>query len=126
MHQDIPHDIIKAAAGGGFAVPSWLGGQFAQAVEEAPSWVKAADTPLVILGLSYGVIHLWRELKKSQADRIADRDAFMAKLDADSNRSAEARERLIHATTVQTEEFKALRRAVEANRTPLYQNRDPQ
>jgi hypothetical protein len=45
MHQDIPHDIVKAAAGGGFAVLSWLGGQFAQAVEEAPSWVKAADTP---------------------------------------------------------------------------------
>jgi len=113
MHTELHTDLIKAAAGGGFAITSWTAGQLAQAVETLPPWVKAADTPLITVGLSYAVIHLWRELKKANDARIVDRDALMKKLEEDSARSMESRERLIHATTEQTLEFKALRRAVE-------------
>lgn len=112
-HAHIPADFLKAALGGGFALASWSAGQLAQAVEALPPWIKAADTPLVIVGLAYGVIHLWRELKKANDARIADRDAFVKKLQEDSEKSQESRERLIHATVEQTMEFKALRRSVE-------------
>lgn len=118
-HAHIPADFLKAALGGGFAIASWFAGQLAQAVEEIPQWVKSADTPLVIVGLAYGVIHLWRELKKANDARIADRDAFVKKLQEDSDRSQQSRERLIIATEQQTSEFKALRRSVE-NRQHAY------
>lgn len=112
MTHQLHPDIIKAAIGGTFAVASWSAGQLAQAAESVPPWVKSADTPLVIIGLGYGVIHLWRELKKAHEARIADRDAFLKKLEEDSARSQESRERLIRATVEQTAEFKQLRQTI--------------
>jgi len=105
-------DIVKAACGGAFAVTSWSLGQVAQVVDALPSWVKAADTPLVIIGLGYGVIHLWRELQKAQQNRISDRDSFITMLSNESTKAGETRERLIRATEQQTAEFKALRREI--------------
>jgi hypothetical protein len=108
-------DIIKAAVGGAFAVTSWAAGQLAQAIDTIPTWVKSADTPLVIIGLGYGVIHLWKELQKSQTNRIADRDSFISLLTSESAKASESRERLIRVTEQQTSEFKALRREVTRN-----------
>lgn len=105
MTESVHPDIIKAAIGGSFALASWTAGQLAQAAEEAPAWLKAADTPLVIGGLAYAVVHLWRELKKAQ-------ETLLKKIEDDSARSQEARERLIKATVEQTVEFKELRKAI--------------
>jgi hypothetical protein len=109
MTHQLHPDIIKAAIGGTFAVTSWTAGQLAQAAESVPPWIKAADTPLVIIGLGYGVVHLWRELKKAHDARIADRDAFLKKLETDSEHSQQSRERLIIATEQQTAEFRQLK-----------------
>lgn len=105
MTHQLHPDIIKAAIGGTFAVTSWGAGQLAQAAEDAPAWLKAADTPLVIAGLAYAVVHLWRELQKAQ-------ETLLKKIEDDSARSQEARERLIKATVEQTVEFKELRKAI--------------
>ena len=140
MHQHL--DAIKAAVGGAFAVSSWIGGKLAQ-LTDFPDIVKAADTPLIVGGLSYGVFHLWRELKASNAARIADQKAandariadqtnFITVLRSDAAKAAESRETLVQATTEQTATLhqqtaaiEALRRTVEESRNkPLLQERD--
>lgn len=76
MHPNL--DALKAFCGGALAVASWAGGQIAQSIDTIPDIVKAADTPLIIIGLGYGCVHLWRELKATNAARIADRDSYIA------------------------------------------------
>lgn len=102
--------LIRAAAGGVFALASWGGGLLAQAADQLPSWVKAADTPLIVLGLGYAVVHLARELKGERAARIADRDAYIVRMREDAEKGEASREALLRATLDQTNEFKALRR----------------
>ena len=129
MHQHI--DAIKAALGGGFAISSWIGGKLAQ-LTDFPDIVKAADTPLIVGGLAYGVFHLWRELKASNAARITDQVSFIAVLRSDAEKAAASRETLVKATTEQTATLhqqtaaiEALRRTVEESRSkPLLQERD--
>ena len=129
MHQHI--DAIKAALGGGFAISSWIGGKLAQ-LTDFPDIVKAADTPLIVGGLAYGVFHLWRELKASNAARITDQVSFIAVLRSDAEKAAASRETLVKATTEQTATLhqqtaaiEALRRTVEESRArPLLQERD--
>lgn len=111
-------DILKAATGGLFALASWSAGQLAQAVDAIPPWIKAADTPLVVLGLGYGIIHLWRELRSERQARINDRDSFIATLRDDSGKAAASRETLVRAAEQQTAEFKALRREISRGKIP--------
>jgi hypothetical protein len=138
-------DAIKAACGAIFAVASWAGGKLAQTID-LPDVVKAADTPLIVIGMGYGVFHLWRELKASNAARVADQKAaneariadqvnFITVLRTDAAKAAESRETLVRATTEQTATLhnqtaaiEALRRTVEENRSrPLLQrNNDDQ
>ena len=129
MHQHL--DALKAALGGGFAISSWSGGTLAQ-LTDFPDIVKAADTPLIVGGLAYGVFHLWRELKASNAARITDQVSFIAVLRSDAEKAAASRETLVKATTEQTATLhqqtaaiEALRRTVEESRArPLLQERD--
>lgn len=129
MHHHL--DAIKAALGGLFAVTSWVGGKLAQ-LTDFPDIVKAADTPLIVGGLAYGVFHLWRELKAANAARITDQTNFITVLRDDAEKAAQSRETLVKATTEQTatlhqqtEAIEALRRTVEENRSrPLLQERD--
>lgn len=141
MHHHL--DAIKMSAGFAFSVVSWLGGQVAQTIDNLPDIVKAADTPLIVGGLAYGVFHLWRELKASNSARIADQKAandariadqekFVQTLRADAEKAAESRERLIRATTEQTatlhqqtDAIEGLKRSVEESRSrPLLQERE--
>jgi hypothetical protein len=101
-------DALKALAGGFTALASWSAGAIAQTVESLPSWVKAADTPLVVLGLGYGIIHLWRELGKERNARIADRDSFVTRMREDADKAEESRKELLTATNEQTGVIKAL------------------
>ena len=57
---------IKAIGGATFSLASWCAGFLAQAVDQLPSWVKALDTPLIVVGLAYGVMHLWAELRSER------------------------------------------------------------
>jgi hypothetical protein len=117
-------DALKAAAGFGFSVVSWVGGQIAQANVDLPDWVKSADTPLVILGLGYGVVHLWRELRAERNARISDRDSYIGMMRTDADKAAQSRENLLRATETQTGEFRALRREIARNGGVKHANDD--
>lgn len=126
MHPHLDPNLAKAAVGGVFSVASWGLGQITQSVDAIPDIVKAADTPLIIAGMGWAIVHLWKSWQLERKARIEDIDKAFERMQKDAEAAAASRERLIQATTVQTEEFKALRRAVEARQTPLYQNREPQ
>lgn len=118
----IPIDAAKTVGGSAFAFASWAGGQLAQ-VTDFPELIKAADTPLIIGGLSYAIFHLvkalrtvYSELKETNLARIKDRDGFITVLRDDAEKAAASQEKLVEATTKQTETLEALRRTVEENR----------
>lgn len=121
MHQHL--DAIKAAGGFAFGIASWLGGKLAQ-ITDIPDIVKAADTPLIVGGLSYGVFHLWRELKASNAARIADQQRFIETLRSDAEKAAQSRETLVKATTEQTNTLHRQTEAIESLRHAVEENRD--
>lgn len=116
-------DIIKAAFGGAFSLLSWIMGQVTQNVEVLPEIVKAADTPLILAGMAYAILHLWRSWQKEREARMSDIAKAFDRMESDAKAAMESRERLVKATTEQVEEFRALRRAIEAKK-PLYQH-DP-
>ncbi len=135
----IPLDAAKTVGGTVFAFVSWGMGQLAQSVDTVPELLKAADTPLIIAGLSFAILHLvkalrsvYSELKETNLARITDRDGFIQVLRDDAAKAAESREKLVKATTEQTSTLESLRRTVEEGRAqqarPLLQrnDRDPE
>jgi len=93
---------LKAIAGAGFSLVSWGAGFMAQAVDQLPLWVKALDTPLIVVGLAYGVMHLWAELRSERNARIEDRDAFIERLSKEGEKGETSRKELLTATNQQT------------------------
>jgi hypothetical protein len=105
-HQKYPmhlsEHMIKAVGGAFAASVSWGAGLLAQAVDQIPQWVKALDTPLIVVGLGYGVVHLWAELRGERNARIADRDAFIQRMEKEGEKGEQSRKELLQATNVQT------------------------
>ncbi len=102
QHMHLSPDALKALGGGFFTLASWSAGMIAQAVESLPSWVKTLDTPLIVIGLGYGLIHLWRALGAERAARIADRDSFEVRMRQDAATGEQSRKELLTATNTQT------------------------
>ncbi len=105
-------EYLKATIGFSTATAAWGASHLAQAVDQLPPWVKTLDTPLVVIGLGYGIVHLWRELKRERDARIKDNENFINRLDQRDARTEESRNALLKATLDQTAEFKALRREI--------------
>lgn len=116
LHQmTISPDFIKAILGFGTALGSWSLGSLAQAVEQVPPWIKSLDTPMIVVGLSYGILHLWRELAKERSARILDRDAFETRMRADADKGEASRKELLNATNTQTNVIRDLVRELRDN-----------
>jgi hypothetical protein len=98
----ISEHAIRAAGGFIAALATWGAGYLAQAVEQIPAWVKALDTPLIVVGLGYAVVHLWAELRGERTARITDRDAFIKVIREDAEKGEASRKELLQATNTQT------------------------
>ena len=99
--------LIRAAAGAAVSVGSWL----ATGIEQIPEWIREFGLPLPLLGGAvWAIVFLYREVKAERAARIADRDAFIVRIEKSEDKGEVSREALLRATLEQTHEFKALRR----------------
>lgn len=101
---------------------SWSAGIIAQAIEQIPAWAKALDTPLIVVGLAYGLIHLWRELRGERNARISDRDAFIERLAKEGDKGEQSRKELLQATNEQTGVVRSL--VNELRRAGLHKPKD--
>lgn len=115
-------DALKALGGGFFTLASWSAGMIAQAIEQIPAWAKALDTPLIVIGLAYGLIHLWRELRGERNARISDRDAFIDRLAKEGEKGEQSRKELLQATNEQTGVVRSL--VSELRRAGLHKGKE--
>lgn len=104
-------DFIRPIASLAFAATIWLAEQVTPEIPGVPPWLTALGLPVAMLvAVVYALVATNSALRKSEAGRLADRDAYAARLQAEMEKASESRERLIRATDQQTVAFQQLAR----------------
>jgi len=106
-----PHilDFVRPIAALVFAGSCWIAETVTPEIPGVPPWVTSLGFPVAMLiAVIYALVSTNKALRQSEAGRLADRDAYTAKLEASEEKAAISRESLIKATTEQTSEFKKL------------------
>ena len=104
-------DFVRPIASLSFAGTLWLAEQVTPEIPGVPEWLTALGLPVAMLvAVVYALVSTNTALRKSEAGRLADRDAYAAQLKADLEKASESRERLIRATDQQTAAFQQLAR----------------
>ncbi len=110
-----PYPILSIIAAGGL----WLADSITPPVEGVPVWVTSLGLPCTIIALLvYAYQSVNKQLAASQTGRLADRDAFIVRLEATAKDASDSRERLIRATDLQTAEFREFRSLIERKFPP--------
>ena len=92
----------------------WIAETVTPEIPGVPQWVTALGLPVAMLiAVIYALVSTNKALRQSEAGRLADRDVYTSKLERETERAMESRERLIRATDQQTAEFKRLADHIE-------------
>jgi hypothetical protein len=112
-------DFIRPISALAFAGACWIGETVTPEIPGVPTWVTSLGFPVAMLiAVIYALVSTNKSLRASEAGRLADRDAYVGKLEAEGRLATESRERLIHATLEQTHEFRRLANTIENRRQP--------
>ena len=110
-------DFIRPISALGFAGACWVAETVTPEIPGVPTWVTSLGFPVAMLiAVIYALVSTNKMLRASEAGRLSDRDAYVAKLEAEGRQAMESRERLIHATLEQTHEFRRLADTIENKR----------
>ena len=108
-------DFIKPIGSIIFAGVALIAEQVSTSIPGIPEWVGSLGLPLCgLVAVTYALISTNKMLRQSEAGRLADRDAYALRLQADLEKTNEARERLIRATDLQTVAFQQLARDISS------------
>jgi len=104
-------DFARPITSIAFAGVLWIADQVTPEIPGVPAWLTALGLPVGgLVAVVYALVATNNQLRKSEAGRLADRDAYAARLQSDLEKTNEARERLIRATDQQTAAFQQLAR----------------
>ena len=119
-------DFIRPIASLTFAGVIYMAEQVTPQIPGVPEWLTALGLPVAMLvAVVYALVSTNSALRKSEAGRLADRDAYAARLQADLEKASESRERLIRSTDQQTAAFQQLARDLSSRPCQLPRKENP-
>lgn len=92
-------EFVRTIVGVGAAGALWIANSVTPEIPGVPAWVTALGLPVAFLvAVIYALRSVFIMLRDSQAGRLADRDAYAAKLEGIHERSDASRDRHTEAT----------------------------
>ena len=102
-------DFSRTIGALAFAGACWIAETVTPDIPGVPPWLTSLGLPIAFLvAVIYALVGVFKLLRESQNGRLADRDTYAAKLEANEAKASVSWELLIKATTEQTGEFKKL------------------